>query len=246
MENDSAIVKIYRLMFVLGGLIAFISCFIEWYHVEILNEMGQAVLECSYNLFTGWSVVDRIYSGALSEFYPKSSPIANEFLFFYLGIVVISVYIALFKGSPKLQNPQKSKYTAYFLLTSIIMMLVIILYFSFSIFSEEDMHIPALMINDQSYEVVIYQSIGIGFVLHIMSFIFLFPLAWVQFRMNAQFELINEDQKVRSEFMIDLNLDQLIAEEIARSDSKKAFQSTEIEKDLNYIVSEYQLRRSKQ
>jgi hypothetical protein len=46
--------------------------------------------------------------------------------------------------------------------------------------------------------------------------------------------------------MIDLNLDQLIAEEIARSDSKKAFQSTEIEKDLNYIVSEYQLRRSKQ
>jgi hypothetical protein len=212
--------------------------------MEIFNEMGQVVLECSYNLFTGWNVVDRIYSGAPSEFYPKSSPIVIEFLFFYLGIVVISVYIALFKGSPKLQNPQKSKYTAYFLLISIIMTLIMILYFSFGVISENGMHVPALVINDQSYEVIIYQYIGIGFVLHIISFIFLFPLAWFQFRMNAQFEMVKENQKIKNDLMIDLNLDQLIAEEIAQRESKKAFQSTETEKDMEFFLSNHQLRRS--
>ena len=245
MENGSAIVRNYRLMFILGGLITFISCFIEWYHMKVLNEMGQVVLECSYHLFLGWKVVDRIAPGALSEFYPKSSPLAIEFLYFYLGIVVISVYIALFKGTPKLQNPQKSKYTAYFLLISITMTLIMILYFSFGMISEDGMHVPALVINDQSYELVIYQYIGIGFVLHIISFLLSFPLAWFQFRMNAQFELIKEDQKLKSEIMINLNLDQLIAEEIARRDSKKAFQSTEIEKDVGLIVSDYQIRRTK-
>ncbi len=246
MEKDNRIIRIYRLMFILGGLITFISCFIEWYHIEVLNELGEVVLECSYHLFLGWKVVDRIAPGALTEFYPQSSPMSIEFVFFYLGILVISVYISLFKGSPKLQNPQKSRYTAYFLLTTTILTLIMILYFSFGMVSSDGLHVPALVIYDQSYEVVIYQYIGIGFVLHITSFIFLFPLAWFQFRLNAQFELTKDNQKIGSDNIIDLNLDQLIAEEIAQRDSDKAFKSTEIEKDMGVILSNYQLRRSEQ
>jgi hypothetical protein len=231
-------------MFILGGVITFISCFIEWYHIELFNEMGQVVLECSYDLFLGWKVVDKIAPGALAEFYPQSSPITIEFVFFYLGILVISVYIALFKGSPKLQNPQKSRYTAYFLLITSIMALIMTLYFSFGMVSSNKLHVPALVINDQTYEVVIYQYIGIGFVLHIISFIFLFPLAWFQFRLNAQFELAKDNQKIMRENIIDLNLDQLIAEEIAQRDYKQAFKSTKIKKDLGLILSNYQLQRS--
>ena len=240
MPDDHAIVRIYRMMFILGGIITFISCYIEWYHVEVFNETGQVVLEYSYNLFLGWKVVDRIYPGALGILYPKSSPMAIEFLFFYLAVVVISIYIALFKGSPKLQNPHKSKYTAYFLLTCIIMTLVIILYFFYGVVQEDEMHVPALIINDQSYEIVIYQSIGIGFVLHLISFIFLFPLAWFQFRITSQFEVTKEDQKVKDDDMIELNLDQLIAEENARRNSKNVFRSTEIDKDIGVIISDYQ------
>ena len=244
MQDDHAIVSIYRMMFILGGIIAFISCYIDWYYVEMINETGQIVLECSYNLFLGWKVVDRIYPGALGTLYPKSSPMAIEFLFFYLGIIVISIYIALFKGSPKLQNPHKSKYTAYFLLTCIIMTLVIILYFFFGVVQEDDMHVPTLIINDRSYEIIIYQSIGMGFFLHLISFIFFFPLAWFQFRITSQFEVVKEDQRFKSYHMIGLNLDRLIAEENAQRNSKNAFRSTEITKDIGVIISDYQLGRA--
>ena len=242
MEDSRAIIRLYRIAFILGGIIAFISCFIEWYYVEVLNKTGQKVLSCSYNLFVGWKIVDRIYPGALGTFYPKSPPMAIEFLFFYLGIIVISVYVALFKGSPNLQNPQKSKYTAYFLLTSIIMMLVVISYFSLGIIFNDGMHLPTLVIDDQSYEVIIHQSIGIGFALHLISFIFLFPLAWFQFRMNAQFEMVKDNQKDELDVMNRLNLDRLIAEELVLRRSKKIFNSTEM--DLRVPSSEYQLRRA--
>jgi hypothetical protein len=244
MEDNSAIIKLYRIMFILGGFIAFISCFIEWYYVEVINEEGQIVLDCSYNLYMGWKIVDRIYLGALGMFYPKSPPMAIEFLFFYLGIIVISIYIALFKGSPKLQNPQKSKYTAHFLLSSIIMSLVLISYFCFGIVFEYGMHIPVLVINDQSYEVIIHQNIGIGFVLNLVSFIFLFPLAWFQFRMNAQFEMVKDDQKSEFDAIINLNLDRLIAEELALKNSEEPFRSTEIGEDVGVFIPDYQLRRT--
>jgi len=244
MEDNSTIIRLYRLIFILGGIIAFLSCFIEWYSVEIINDEGQIVLDCTYNLYMGWKIVDRIYPGALEMLYPKSPPMAIEFLFFYLGIIIISIYVALFKCSPKLQNPQKSKYATYFLLISIIMSLVLIIYFCFGIVFEYGMHMPVLVINDQSYEVIIHQNIGIGFVLNLISFIFLFPLAWFQFRMNAQFEMVKHDQKAEIDTKINLNLDRLIAEELAMKNSEEPFRSTEIGEDLGVIVPDYQLRRT--
>jgi hypothetical protein len=169
---------------------------------------------------------------------------AIEFLFFYLGIIIISVYVALFKGTPKLQNPQKSKYTVYFLLTSIIMTLVMISYFSFGIIFNNGMHLPTLVIIDQSYGAIIHQSIGIGFVLHLISFIFLFPLAWFQFRMNAQFEMVKDDQQTEFDTLSNLNLDRLIAEELALKNSEEAFRSTKLEEDIGVILSDYQPRRT--
>jgi hypothetical protein len=237
MQNDTVLVGIYRILFILGGILVFMSCFIGWYYVKVVNEEGQLVLECSYHLFLGWNVVDHIYPGALSELYPKTRPMSNEFLFFYIGIIVVSVYAALFKGSTKSKKPQKSKYTAYFLLTAIILVLVMISYFSFGIIFKDEMHVPALMINDQSYEIVLHQSIGMGFILHLIAFLFMFPLTWFHFRMNAQFEIIKEDQVSQSDSKVTLNLDQLIAEEFARS--------KELEKDIGVISTDYKLRRFK-
>jgi hypothetical protein len=236
MQNDNAIVGIYRTIFIFGGMLAFISCFIEWYHVKIFDEVGQVVLECSYHLFMGWNVVDHIYPEALGEFYPHSRPMALEFLFFYLGIIVVSVYVALFKGSAQSKNPQKSKYRAYFLLTALLLALVMIFYFSFGIIFEDEIYIPALLIYDQAYELMIHQSIGMGFIFHLVAFTFMFPLAWYQFRLNAQFEL-QENKIMGSNAEGFLNLDQLIAEEIARSQA--------LEKDIGVIATEYKLRRSK-
>lgn len=240
---NNPIVRIYRIMFILGGIIAFISCFIEWYHIEVLTEAGQVVLECSYNLFMGWEITDRIYLGALDMFYPESPSIAIEFLFLHLGITIISALLAIFKGSLTLQDSQKSKPAIYLLLANTMMTLVMVLYFSVELFFKNGMHVPTLVINDQILEVVIHQRIGMGYILHLVSFMFLFSFAWFRFRMSVHFEMVKEEG-TQNDAIICLNLDRLIAEENIRKISKRSSNFTQIRKDKELIASKYESRRS--
>lgn len=218
MQSESAIIGSYRVLFILGCILAFSSCFIDWYYVEYYNEIGQVVLSCSYHVFLGWTVVDHIYTGALEQFYPISSPLATEFMFLYFGLIVLSAYIAVFKSPNLMKGKKSSQNVSYILLATAFMAIILIFYFTFTLMANDGMYVPLLVINDQNLEVHVHQSIGFGFLTQSIAFLFLFPLAWIHFRVHARFEIVSNDPV--ASFNLGLNLDRLIAEEIVRYDSK--------------------------
>lgn len=219
MQSESAIIRTYRILFIIGCILAFSSCFIDWYYVQYFNEMGQVVLSCSYHVFLGWNVFDRIYGGALEQFYPISPPLALEFMFLYFGLMVSSIYIAVFKNPNLMKGKNPSQYASYILLATTFMTIIMISYFTYMLLENDGMHVPSLIINDQIFEVVIYQSVGIGFIIQAAAFLFMFPFAWIHFRLQARFEIVRKDQVVNGTGGI--NLDRLIAEEIVHANSKQ-------------------------
>ena len=219
MQSENAIIGTYRVLFIVGCILAFSSCFIDWYHVQYFNELGQVVLSCSYHVFSGWNIVDHIYNGALEQFYPISPPLAIEFICFYFGLLIISIYVAAFKSPNPLKGMKSSQGASYILLAATFMTIITTFYFAFMLLETDGMHVPSLMINDQFYEVTVYQNIGIGFIIQMIAFLLLFPLSWTQFRMQARFEIVRKDQIPNA--LGELNLDRLIAEEIVHSNSKE-------------------------
>ena len=219
MQSESAIIGTYRFLFIVGCILAFSSCFIDWYDVQYFNELGQVVLSCSYHVFSGWTIFDRIYSGALEQFYPISPPLALEFMIFYFGLIVSSIYIAVFKSPNPMKGKNPSQFASYILLTTTFTTIIMMSYFTFILLESDGMHLPSLIINDQIYEVVIYQSVGIGFLIQAAAFLFMFPLAWIQFRLQSRFEIVRKDQITN--VTGGLNLDRLIAEEIVHANSNQ-------------------------
>ena len=219
MQSESTIIGTYRILFIVGCTLAFSSCFIDWYYVQYFNELGQVVLSCSYHVFSGWDIFDRIYSGALEQFYPISPPLALEFMLLYFGLIVSSIYITVFKSPNLTKGKNTSQPASYILLATAFMTIIMMSYFTFILLENDGMHVPSLVINDQIFEVVIYQNVGIGFVIQSTAFIFMFPLAWIHFRLQARFEIVRKDQVVKA--TSGLNLDRLIAEEIVNSNSKE-------------------------
>ena len=120
------------------------------------------------------------------------------------------------------KNP--SQYASYVLLATAFMTIILMSYFTFILLENDGMHVPSLIINDQIFEVLIYQSIGIGFVIQAAAFIFMFPFALIQFRLQARFEIVRKDQVANTTG--GLNLDRLIAEEIVHANSKQYSRKT--------------------
>ena len=207
-----------KLFFIIGILFTFVSLFLEWFFVEVRNEVGQKLLENIYEILNGWFTIKYLESSLLDQYIPQNNMISPMMSFIQVFLLVGSIVIALFRNPETVFNLETTKSNSYFFLSTTFMTIFMITASPITILFPNEFFFPGMVLENADISISIYQGIGLGYVFQCLGFILMFPYSFFCFKVATTFEqhskIPNKSIQLQ-QVKESINLDQLIAEEDA-------------------------------
>jgi len=86
----------FKIGFISGLLLLFLSSFVEWYSFQIYTLDYELIVSWSYNIFKEWTTL-LVYSSQLNEaLRPENLSIPLPLNFIFLGSLVVSGFIVMY------------------------------------------------------------------------------------------------------------------------------------------------------
>ena len=222
-ENSEKIVRCFKILYIIGIVLVIASFFSEWYYYAyIINE----TTIWGYNIVIGWNCLTNNSKGC---------PGIVE-----IDVVVLSLYVFIFVFSAisffyiSLEHPlffskkdfyNKVKTLNYIFPANLGFNLIILALFLFNLF-QANFYFPflKLYIISENSETLYYYWLGPGCILHIISFIFMFPFSAIVLQIPRKFKL--KENKVE--------IDKVIEESTKKIDFDKIIMKERIKKDTTF------------
>ena len=197
------LIKKFRTLFVIGGILLFISIFLDWYHYIITSEEFGFISSWSFNFITEWQEVDssHIVPGELIS--PKNISIPLAINILLILIIILAIYGVMYKDIEeieKLNNIQAYSYVFFFLLllNAFYIFIVPLVYLI-----PQELYFPILFVKDGA--LTYSYHIGLGFIMQCISFLMIFPYTVFFHKTLTTFENRNrEPSKILHEFIEDV------------------------------------------
>lgn len=229
---------IFRIAFMIGLIFLFFSVFLEWYCFQIFDLDNELIVSWNYTLFLGWMTP---FSGdfTLNEaMKPESNSIPLIINILFIGSIILSGYVVLFKDinhSINVKNYHKYAFVNGFALLMATFYIIIapIMYLI-----PYELYFPLLNIMNYDAGFVSLYAIGPGYILQFISFPLIFPYSVFYYRTVTIFRQEEHTPEKMVNNVINnaqepLDLDKFIAEEELR----QKFDTPE--DDINKIVSTF-------
>ncbi|MHA1437377.1 MAG: hypothetical protein ACTSPD_07340 [Promethearchaeota archaeon] len=208
----------FKILFLIGLIILFISLFLDWYYLQIYNNDDQLILSWSYNPFTEWSTNNFKDNGLYSNLKPNDLSFPLIILVIFTISLFFSAFGVIFKDVE--ENGDLEKLFPYAYINFLVLFLNCYFIFIFPLFYliPNNLYFPFLISEDVQFEIYFYYSVGLGYFLQIIGFICIFPYSIFYYHTIIQFEIKNSSLSKEIERIIKnakdpLDLDKFIAEE---------------------------------
>jgi hypothetical protein len=233
----------FRAFFILGLILLFISLFVEWYSFHMKDFGNNLLVSWSYTIFTAWSTP--LSSGAIlnNAMKPTMALIPVMVNIILLVVITGAGYVVIIKNidtAKELRNYNKFAYINIFLvlLTGFYVIICPIMYLA-----PNKLYFPLLTVIDYDLEYIYTYSIGLGYILQLISFPLIFPYCVFYYKTTSSFiqqerapETTLQNLILESQEAVDL--DKYIAEEELK-DQKVSHISKEEEEELNPVLTTF-------
>jgi len=205
----------FKGLFLIGLISLFLSFFLEWFSFRVFSET-ETIASWQFNLFNGW--VSPIND------YLRPEQIEIPFFINVMAIILIILtgYIVFFMSIENAADLEKYRTYAYINGALLILVLCYISLFPFLYLLPKDLYYPLFYITNPDSSVTTAYSVGLGYILQLISFPLLFPYSIFYISTILKFgqEGNNIELKVNKlieQYQEDIDLDKYIADEIARN-----------------------------
>lgn len=215
---EQNIMNRFRIMYLVGLILLFISIFLEWYSFQMYNFENTLVASWSYYFFIGW------YTPLSSDIpvnifmKPESSIIPFILHVILIGFILAAGYVILFKNIDTAKNIHTYNKCAYINLFLVLLIGFYVIVCPIIYLAPNELYFPFLSIRDYDLEYFYVYSLGSGYILQLISFPLTFPYSIFYYKTINSFiqqerapeKLIEQKIQNSQEF---LDLDKYIAEE---------------------------------
>ncbi len=233
--------NIFKITFIIGIIISFFSLFLEYYSYKGFDETGNLILSWNFSFIFNWTtnLEETGYNDVLR---PSDLGIPVEIYIIFILLLVISVFIILFKDI--LNSKEINKLQPY-----MYVLFALVLFLGFFIFIiptfyliSNDLLFPIITYPNEEIGITYIYSVNYGYLFLFLSFIFIFPYVAFYFYTIQNYEIANNDSdKKLNEFLVKENepfdIDKFIAEEDIKSQFQKIQRNEEL-KLKNQIIRE--------
>jgi len=205
----------FKGLFLIGLILLFLSFFLEWYSFRVFSS-SEMFASWQFNLFNGWV-------SPLND-YLKPEQIEIPFFINVIAIVLIVMtgYIVFFLSIENATSLEKYRTYAYVNGTLLVLVFCYICLFPFLYLIPNDFYYPLFHVTDSDLGITSAYSVGLGYILQLISFPLLFPYSIFYISTILKFGQENNDAELRVSKLIEhyqeeIDLDKYIADEIARN-----------------------------
>ena len=219
-EKIEKIEKVFKILFLFGIGLVITSFFFEWYYYAY-NINGISTI-WSFNIVVGWICLTNN-----SENYPGIVEIDLMFLLLYIFIIFLTVSIFIYISlEQQLINKsdfyRKVKNLNYIFPIYLVFNFGLLMFFLYNLF-QANLYFPFLKLHIITEKSETLYSLGPGYVLHIISFIFMFPFSIKLLQIPRKFKL--KDFKIENDSLIEkhsknIDFEKIIAKEKIKTATK--------------------------
>lgn len=205
----------YKVIFLIGLLLGFVSVFLDWYYFQGVNDSAEVVVNWVYNLLFDWGTALPQGDFLNDAYDPKNASIPIAIVIVFLTVVFLSAYLALFLDAERKGNLLRLK---KFGLVNLSLIGFFVLIYPIFFLLPNGLYYPFLAYKDYDLGVTFYFSIGPGYFLQLISFACTFPYAMFNHSIINTFEkekssVENVVNRYFESVWEDLDLDKLISQE---------------------------------
>ena len=146
----------YRIVFLIGLLLGFVSVFLDWYYFQGVNDSGEVVVNWVYNVFFDWSTALPQGDFLNDSYEPKNASIPLAIVIAFLAVVFLSAYLALFLDAERKDNLPRLKKFGLVNLSLLTLIGFFVLIYPIFFLLPNGLFYPFLAYNDYDLEVTFY------------------------------------------------------------------------------------------
>ena len=204
----------FRVLYIIGLILLFLSMFMDWYYVQVIGDNGKVYASWSYNPLTEWSTI----SSSDQFKRPPDLLVPLIISIIFLITIPISAYSVLFNDVEKKDDLERLYPYAYVNFFVIVLNLYYIFAFPLFYLIPNDLYFPFMKIESQDVDAMYVFYIGPGYLLQLISFFFIFPYAIFYYKTIEKFKTKKHSYKRVIKSYIEqsqepLDLDKLITQE---------------------------------
>ena len=153
----------YKIIFLIGLVLGFISVFLDWYNFQgVKIDSGEVVVNWAYNLLFDWSTA-LTQGGFVNEVYePKNASVPVAIVIAFIAVIFLSAYLALFLDAERKDNLPRLKKFGLVNLSLVTLIGFFILIYPLFFLLPNGLYYPFLAYQDYDLNVTFYFSIGPG------------------------------------------------------------------------------------
>ncbi|MFW9828878.1 MAG: hypothetical protein ACFFEY_14910 [Candidatus Thorarchaeota archaeon] len=163
-----------RMMFIIGIIIAGGFLFFDWYIFQAFDDKGNLIVYWSFNPIFSWYTI--FASGSIfNELY---TPTADSLPF----IIIVCFLICLAFASIGLIYKTPNRLVSYINMFTLLLVVIFIVVYPIIYLLPYKYYFPNISLYDPYLGVIFQYSINIGYIMEVISFIFLFPYTILYYR----------------------------------------------------------------
>ncbi|MFO7794994.1 MAG: hypothetical protein R6W84_02500 [Promethearchaeia archaeon] len=218
----------FKLLFFIGCGICFFSLFLNFYSFRVISQPGVLISIWEYNFIFGWEGFNTLYL-------PPNLGLSIEFMIFYLCCIITAMVLNILKNIEKTKNLSKFMLYAYINISLLMLIGFMVLIFPCFYLLQNGLFFPTVIVIEDASGYMLYYAIGIGYYLHIISFIMIFPYVIFYYQSIRKFNIDQNSfsdrvKEVLAQENEGLDIDKYITEEEIR----KMEQETQKQKEFNF------------
>ncbi len=216
--TTASLPKQFRVLYILGIILCFISLFLEWYIYQVYDSSNRLQSYWTYNPLTGWTTIFSKSSSVNNSLRPETIEIPITLTFLYIFMLALSAFSVIFRDVEKYPRLEQLIVHAYGNIFLLLLMLFYIFAFPVFYLIPNNLYFPFLHVKDNDANLIYQYSIGPGYCAHLLGFILVAPYALFYYTTVMKFQ----SQKDTAQSMVNqfiktiqepLDLDKLIAKE---------------------------------
>jgi hypothetical protein len=207
-------IKTLKIYFLIGTVLAFISLFIEWYIFQAVDSSNAVLVDWSYHLFFDWYSPSHLDTELNYWYKPINSSIPLALIIFFIVLLIISSFGALFHSSENISKMKNAKEFAFVNLGVLFLIIFFIGIYPIMYLFPNKLLFPLMIFYDYELKLTFHFVVGLGYYLQIIAFTCCFPYCCYYYKYAHSFEVESGVSSVIKSisFNNEIDLDKLIAE----------------------------------
>ncbi|MBD3253765.1 MAG: hypothetical protein GF383_01665 [Candidatus Lokiarchaeota archaeon] len=185
------VISKFRALFVAGGILLFLSFFLDWYYFVVIDKSGEILGSWAYSPFGGWTV----RADSSSDYAPKDLNLSKFAHVLFIGLICFCVAASILKNFETEENLNSVRTIGYALVFLVVFTGFYLVCFPALYLSEVNLYFPFVNVTEDDTDITYSYAMGPGYFLHALGFAIIFPYSMAYYYAVVKFKTIQDKKK---------------------------------------------------